>query len=102
MLGQDTTRCPCFSPCVNVEVYATLRFIERNAYKSFGIDYSFHHSCFLLSANIHHSFIKMAYIPVFKGIETLGYPFELCTRKIYKHNIMNEKSNYSVGTQVPP
>ena len=24
-------------------------------------------SCFLLSANIHHSFIKMAYIPVFKA-----------------------------------
>ena len=60
MLGQDTTDVLAFA-CVNVEVYATLRFIERNAYKSFGIDYSFHHSCFLLSANIHHSFIKMAF-----------------------------------------
>lgn len=40
MLGQDTTDVLAFA-CVNVEVYATLRFIERNAYKSFGIDYSF-------------------------------------------------------------
>ena len=66
MVGQAATEGLAFA-CVNVEVYATLRFIERNAYKSFGIDYSFHHSCFLLSANIHHSFIKMAYIPVFKA-----------------------------------
>lgn len=66
MLGQNTTDVLAFA-CVDVEVYAALCFIERNAYESFGIDYSFHRACFLLSANIRHSFIKMAYIPVFRA-----------------------------------
>ena len=66
VLGQDTTDVLALA-CVDVEVHAATCLAERDADQSFGVGYRFHHSCFLLSANIHHSFIKMAYIPVFKA-----------------------------------
>lgn len=61
MLSQDTANILALA-CVNIEVYAALRFAERNADQPFWVDYCFHSSCFLLSANIHYSFIKMAYL----------------------------------------
>ena len=61
MLSQDTANILALA-CVNIEVYAALRFAERNAYQPFWVVYCFLSSCFFLSANLHYSFIKMAYL----------------------------------------
>ena len=66
VLGQDTTDVLALA-CVDVEVHAATCLAERDADQSFGVGYRFHRSCSLLSANIHHSFIKMAYISLFKA-----------------------------------
>ena len=50
MIGQDTANVLALT-CVDVEVHTALRFAERNADQSFGIDYRFHFSCFLQMYN---------------------------------------------------
>lgn len=91
MLGQDTTDVLAFA-CVNVEVYATLRFIERNAYKSFGIDYSFHHSCFCF-LQIYIILLSKWHIFLFLRHRDIGISFRtLYPKNNTKHNIMNEKA----------
>ena len=53
ILSQDATDVLAFAR-VDVEVYAALRFIERNAYSLSGLITAFISLVFLPSANIHH------------------------------------------------